>query len=104
VGDGRAPRHDVGVETVVRIARKLEQAGRPPDQSIEPLAGGVVGEARAIDLAGEGQDRLQLPAQLERKLRRDLVGAVGDRRHEAQPRRLRREAVALPFQQFVSGL
>jgi len=64
----------------------------------------VVRQARAIGRALEGKDRLQVPAELERDLGGDLVGAVGDRRDEAELGREAGEAVALGIEQSAAGL
>ncbi len=100
----RAAGHHIGVEAVVWVARQFEQAAGPPEQRIEPLARAVVGEACAIVGALEREDRLQLPAELERDFSSDLVGAVGDRRDEPQPRFAGCEAVALGIQKLAARL
>lgn len=91
--------HHVCVEPVAGIAGQFEQAGCPPDQPVQSLARGIASEARRVGRSLERQDCLQLPAKIERDFGGDLVGAVGDRRKEAQLARARREAVALLFEQ-----
>lgn len=99
MGNGRSAGHDVGVKAIVGISWQLEEARRPLDQRIEALSRSIVGEARAINVPREGDDRLQLPAKLERKFGGDLVGAISDRRDEAELGRPRREAIVLAFEQ-----
>ena len=95
MSDRRPAGHDIGVEPAGRIAGQFEQAAGALDQRIEPLARAVVGEARAIGGALKRKDRLQFPAELQRDLRGNLIGAVGDWRNEAQAWRRIRKAVAL---------
>ena len=47
-GHRRAPGHDVGVQAVLRVARKFKQTGSLTKQRIEAFSGAVIGEARAI--------------------------------------------------------
>ena len=99
MGNGRSAGHDVGVEAIVGIAWKLEEARRPRDQRIEALSRSIVGEARSINVPREGDDRLQFPAELERKFGSDLVGAISDRRDEPELGRPGSEAVVLALEQ-----
>ncbi len=104
VRDGGPARHHVSVDLRMLLAGKLERDRRPADQRVEALAGAVAGEAGAIMVAGEREDRLQLPAELERHFSRDLVGAVGDRRDEAQHRPVGGEAGPLAAGEVDSGV
>jgi hypothetical protein len=71
---------------------------------VEALARAVIGKAPAVGLAAEREDDLQLPAELERDFGSDLVGAVGDRRYEAQVRLFVRKAGALALVQRMAGV
>ena len=82
--DGRAAGHHISVELVVSVAGKLEDAGRALEQLVEALPRRRRWRGRAIFARAEGKHRLKLPAELERDLGGDLVGAVGDRRYEPQ--------------------
>lgn len=104
MGDGRPPGHDVGIEALIGVAGQLERARRVLKQRIEALAGAVVREAFPVALSSERENRLELPAELDRKFGSDLVRPVRDRRDEAQPWRPGRETVALPLQQRAAGL
>src|SRR6476469_10138257 len=97
--DGRAAGHHISVEAMSWVAGQFEQAIGAADQRVEPLARSTVGEGRAIGRALERQDRLQVPAQLQRDFRSNLVGAVGDRRDEPKLRRERGETIALGLEQ-----
>ena len=64
----------------------------------------MIGERRAILRTREREDDLQLPAELQRNLGRDLVGAIGDWRDEAKARRIGREIFALALEQRSGGI
>lgn len=68
-------------------------------QRIEALPGPVIGERRAILRTRKWEDDLQLPAELQRNLRGDLVGAIGDRRDETKSRPVGRKIFALALEQ-----
>jgi hypothetical protein len=70
---------------MVRVAGKLQHARRPIEQCIELFAGLIVGETCAVMRTLEWQDRLQLPAKVERNFGSNLVSAVGDRRYKSHP-------------------
>ena len=55
-------------------------------------------------IAREWKDRLELPAEFDGELGSDLVGAVGDRRDEAQTRLARAEAGRLALQKGAPAL
>jgi hypothetical protein len=98
----RTAGHDIGIEAILGISRKLEQAGRALHQGIEPLASAVIGEARAIDVASERKNRLQIPAEIESQFRDYLISAIGDWGNESELRRPWSEAFALAFQKFAT--
>ena len=64
------------------VARQFEQAARALHQVVEPLPRGIIGESCAIFRSFERENHLELPAEFQRDLRRNLVGAVCDRRYE----------------------
>jgi hypothetical protein len=97
MGDRRSTRHDVGIERFGGITRKLEEARRVIEQGVELSARFGASEAGAIMGPLEWQDRLQLPAEVERDVGRDLVSAISHRGNETKPRRQLCERVAAPF-------
>ena len=97
--DRRSAGHHVSVELMIRVARQFEQAAGAFDERVEPFASAIVGEAGAVHRPLERQHQLELPAKLQRDFCGDLVGAICDRRDEAQLARPRGKTVALLFEQ-----
>ena len=74
-----------------QLARSISASNRSRAPSLARLA--------RYSAASKRQHYLQLPAELQRDLGGNLVGAVGDRRHEPQLQRDRSEAILLLAQQ-----
>ena len=85
------------------VARQLEHTGRPFDQRVKPFSGPLVRETFAIGAPFERQNDLELPAEIERDFRGDLVGAVGNRRDESQFGLGRGKAIAFGGEQSPTG-
>ena len=93
VGDRGAAGHDIIADLALPVAGQFEDHRRLGDQSIEGDARFVMFERRPVTRAGERKDRLNLPAERQRRLRRGLVGAVGERGDQTEQWRLVREKI-----------
>lgn len=98
MGDRPAAGHDECVVLVLEIAGELEHAACALQQHVEAREARVV-EGGAIVFAGKRENRLKLVTELERDVGGDLVGAVGERRHEQEARRAVGEIDSLALEQ-----
>jgi hypothetical protein len=76
VRHGRPPGHYVAFEMVTAFTRELEDAGRSRQEGVELHPSFLVGHVRSIPIPVEWQHRVQLEAQAQSDLRRDLVCPV----------------------------
>ena len=97
--DRRPPRGQIGLGVVIGIAGQLEDAMRLVEQRRQPRGSPGLAKVGGISRAIERQHRLQAPTADDRRFRRHLVGAVGQRRDQGQQGRFGREQGGLVLEQ-----
>ena len=91
MGDRRPPGHDVSGQRRSALARQFERPAGLAKQSVEPVARRAFSKILRIVAARERQHRAERELPGKRDARRDLVGAFGQWRHQAELWRAGRE-------------
>ena len=104
--DGGAAGQQVTFGFALSASRQFEDAAGPLDQGVESLRRIFLDEIAGIFVARKRKHRLQPPTVIERRRRGDLVGTIGQRRHQGEDRVVGRERAAAfkPFMELACDL
>lgn len=94
MGNGRSSGHDEGIVLIAKVAGEFENAAGAFEQAVESNEAAIV-KSRPVGFAVERQDRMEIEAKFESDFGADLVGSIGERRHEQEPWRKWREIARL---------